>query len=208
MDVRDVGRRLLVGLASLALLAGCAAGASPTPTPPTPTPTSVPSVAVATAAPTPAATTAPAPTPTPTPAALVYGPVSVVTGIEECNPPDATVTTGPGDTQHSRGGSVACTDRANDPRVSGTFTATWNADRWGSPIPSALVQWGTARMVNAGGAWEGRYTGVYSGNRGDLITYWWTGTGGYAGLTYFAQTTGFSPWPIQGMIFPGTPPTP
>jgi hypothetical protein len=169
-------------------------------------PTSVPSVAVATRPPRPAATATTAPTPTPT--AIAYGPVSVVSGIENCDLSEGTVTSGPGDTQHSRGGTVECVDRANDPRVSGTFTGTWLSDRWGSPIPSALVQWGTARLVNAGGAWEGRFTGVYSANRGDIITYWWTGTGGYAGLSYFSQTTGTSPWPITGQIFPGDPPNP
>jgi hypothetical protein len=76
MGPRDVGSRRLVGLASLALLAGCAAGASPTPT-------SVPSVAVATPTSRPAATATTAPTPTPT--AIAYGPVSVVSGIENCD---------------------------------------------------------------------------------------------------------------------------
>ena len=50
MGERDVGRRLLVGLASLILLAGCASGAtsSPSSTPATQDATTAPSVAVAT----------------------------------------------------------------------------------------------------------------------------------------------------------------
>jgi acetyl esterase/lipase len=56
MNARNTAGRLLVGLASLSLLAGCAAGASPTLTPVTPTPTSLPSGAVATPTPTAPAT--------------------------------------------------------------------------------------------------------------------------------------------------------
>jgi ABC-type transport system substrate-binding protein len=58
MGARDVGRRVLVGMASLALLAGCGASATPTPKPATVTPSSLPS----------AAATAAAPAPSPTPA--------------------------------------------------------------------------------------------------------------------------------------------
>jgi acetyl esterase/lipase len=57
MDARSNARRLLVGLASLGLLAGCATGA-PTPVPASATPTNVPSVAVA------------SPTPAPTPSVV------------------------------------------------------------------------------------------------------------------------------------------
>jgi hypothetical protein len=214
MGMRDGSCRLLGGLVLLTLLGGCASGASPTPAPATPTPTptpapaptSVPSAAVLTPAPKPTVTATTAPTPTPT--AIAYGPASVVSGIEKCNLSEGTVTTGPGDTLHSRGGTVECVDQTNDPRVNGTFTGTFLSDRWGSPIPAALVQWGTVRLVNAGGTWEGSFTGVYSADRGDIITYWWTGTGGYDGLAYFEQTTGTSPWPIRGMIFPGDPPNP
>jgi len=48
MGGRDSGSRLLVGVATIILLAGCAAGASPTPVPASPTPTSMPSATLAT----------------------------------------------------------------------------------------------------------------------------------------------------------------
>ena len=48
MNARGTAGRLAVGLASLALVAGCASGASPTPVPATPTPIVTPSAAVAT----------------------------------------------------------------------------------------------------------------------------------------------------------------
>lgn len=208
MGGRDMGRRLLVGVISLTLSAACAAGVSPTPTSATLTPTSLPSVSAATPT---AAIATPAPTPSPT--AITHGPVTVVAGTAVCPSIDfGTVTTDSTGVQHSRGGTLACTQTVNDPRVSGAYTATWNLDWWGTADHSngALVQWGTVRLVNAGGAWEGRATGVYSSERGDTIAHWYTGTGKYAGLSYFELWTGGldGTWTIQGQIFPGNPPTP
>jgi hypothetical protein len=212
MDRRHPTSRPLAGPIIVVLLAGCAAGATPTQTP---APSSAPSLAVTTPGPTLAATAAPEPTPTPTPApsptAVTFGPVTVVTGTSDCPSFDfGIVTTDDKGVQHARGGTFACTQTVNDPRVSGASTATWNLDWWGTVDhkSGALVQWGTARLVNAGGAWEGRSTGVYSSDRGDIIATWYRGTGGYAGLAYFALESGTGPWTIQGQIFPGTPPTP
>ncbi len=68
---------------------------------------------------------------------------------------------------------------------------------------------GTVRLVNAGGAWKASATGVYSTDRGDMHRDLCSkGTGGYAGLAYFALESGRGPWTIQGQIFPGNPPTP
>ena len=84
MSIRGTTGRLLVGLTSVVLLGGCAAGASPTPAPASPTPTSVPSVAAATPPPSPAATApaAPTPTPAPTPSVVVTSDVA----YESANP--------------------------------------------------------------------------------------------------------------------------
>ena len=41
---------------------------------------------------------------------------------------------------------------------------------------------------------------------GDIIEIWYTGIGGYAGLSYFEQWTDANPWTLQGLIFPGDPP--
>jgi hypothetical protein len=63
------------------------------------------------------------------------------------------------------------------------------------------------RLENEGGAWEGRLTGVASvPDVGDVITIWYTGTGAYAGLSYFELWTDAAPWQLQGLIFPGDPP--
>jgi hypothetical protein len=83
-------------------------------------------------------------------------------------------------------------------------------DVWGKPSAGAGagVQWGTVRLENSGGAWEGSLSGVYSSDRGDIIAIWYKGTGGYAGLSYFELLTGTGPWTIQGQIQPGDPPNP
>ena len=45
---------------------------------------------------------------------------------------------------------------------------------------------------------------------GDILTFWYVGTGGYAGLSYYMWQT----VPVggvgqtHGLIFPGKPPTP
>ncbi len=80
MNANGTAGRLLVGLAVVVLLAGCASGASPTPAPTTPAPASLPSEAA----------TAPAPSATATAAATPVPSASVVvtTGIayESANP--------------------------------------------------------------------------------------------------------------------------
>lgn len=118
------------------------------------------------------------------------------------------MTTDPDGTVHYRNGVSNCRDEANDPRVSGTVTGDWNADAWGKGVQDgALVQWGTLRLQNSGGVWVGRYTGTYSSKRGDIILAWFQGSGGYAGLSYSQQLTGFSKWQFTGLIYPGSPPT-
>ena len=153
-----------------------------------------------------------APGASPTPATV--GPVTVVTGTSRCPlGTDFVFTTDPDGTKHVRDDYHAdrCTVTTDDPRVSGHRTSTWNIDLWGNVNAGRwkLVQWGTVRLENAGGAWEGRAAGVASyPERGDIFVNWYKGTGGYEGLGYFELWTGFEPWKIQGQIFPGDPPSP
>jgi hypothetical protein len=79
-------------------------------------------------------------------------------------------------------------------------------DIWGTADNGAGVQWSTSRVETAGGAWVGKGSGVYSSDRGDIIAFWFRGTGGYAGLGYFELWTGRGPWTVRGLIFPGDPP--
>jgi hypothetical protein len=139
--------------------------------------------------------------------------VAVVTGTAVCPGLNFTFTTGPDGTHHVRDDYHAgrCTVSTDDPRTSGSRSSTWNIDLWGNPSAGigAGVQWGTPRLENDGGAWEGRAAGVVSlPARGDIILNWYKGTGGHAGLGYFELWTGYGPWVIQGQIFPGDPPTP
>jgi hypothetical protein len=208
MNARNTAVRRLVGLVVVALLAGCAPGASTTPLPASPTATNMPSAAVAPPTPT--------STPTATPAPLAYGPVTVVTGTATCPTGDlGNPTTDAKGVTHFRGGGFICTMKIDDPRVSGTHTTTtYNMDWWGKADLSsgALVQWAAVRLENAGGAWEGKLSGVFSSDRGDRIVIWYKGTGGYGGLSYFELWTGVRAgvdlYSIQGQIFPGDPPTP
>jgi hypothetical protein len=81
------------------------------------------------------------------------------------------------------------------------------ARRWAS---GAHVQWGTGTLANDEGAWEGTYTGSYSNTNGDILLFWFKGTGAYSGLSYGMWAV-LSPdevawtYPVRGIIFPGSP---
>jgi hypothetical protein len=155
----------------------------------------------------PAAVTA-SPTSPPTP--IAYGPATLVTGTDVFSVNEGTVTTDADGSSHSRNGGFHSTLICADKRVAGTQVATWSSDRWGTESSGALVQWGTARISNSGGGWIGRYTGVYTSETHDVITWWFTGTGGYKGLSMYMweqTSTGFEA-PFQALVFPGSPPTP
>jgi hypothetical protein len=115
----------------------------------------------------------------------------------------------PDDTMHPRDADFDANGvTTDDPRVGGSRTFHWNQDRWGDiqSGAAALVQWGTARIDNPGGSWEGTGSGVYSSDRGDIIAIWYQGSGGYAGLGYFELVTAQGPFMIRGLIFAGEPP--
>lgn len=139
------------------------------------------------------------PTPTGVPPSLApvpYGPTTLTSGAETCDVEADTAT---------------CTVTNTDPRVAGTVVYTWNTVKWGDMVNGSLVQWGRGRLVNSGGTWDGRYSGIWTPATGDIINFWYEGTGGYAGLSYymtyeFPQTGLY--WHTRGLIFPGKPPTP
>ena len=192
---------LLAGLTIVFLVSGCAAAASPTPLSTSATPTSMPSAAA-----TPGAVKSPSITPVAS-GPVAFGPVTEITGTGTCPTADlGKSTTDANGVTHYRGGTFVCSVTTDDPRVDGTETASWNMDLWGTAENGALVQWGTARLENDGGVWEGTGSGVYSSDRGDIIAFWYKGTGGYAGLGYFELWTGKEPWTLRGQVFPGDPP--
>jgi hypothetical protein len=164
-----------------------------------------------------AATVAPTVEPTVAPPSTIGAPVSYpgqatyVSGtIENFNLEEGTVTDEGDGTSRSRDGTISYTMVANDPRVSGTLTGTWNSDRWGVLEDGALVQWGDVVLTNDEGTWEGSFTGAYASDYGgDILTRWHVGTGAYEGLTfYFWMDTpdGSFAGPWYGLIYPGDPP--
>lgn len=113
--------------------------------------------------------------------------------------------------QRFRNGRFVCTVTADDARVAGTETAApWDTDLWRTSMAhGAMVQWGSSVRTNDGGGWDGQGSGIFSTDRGDIIAMWYQGTGGYGGLTLFELWTGTGPqWKIEGLIVPGTPPSP
>ena len=83
-----------------------------------------------------------------------------------------------------RGLTATATDTMDDPRVSGTGAIVGNWDGYGD----VGTQWGTYRLENANGAWEGTWRGViWNRGGGTEHTMWLTGSGAYEGLTYYAH---------------------
>jgi hypothetical protein len=119
---------------------------------------------------------------------IVSGPTTTVDGIRQM-----------------RGLTATATDTMDDPRVSGTGAIVGNWDGYGD----VGTQWGTYRLENADGAWEGTWRGVIW-NRGGVTehTMWLTGSGAYEGLTYYAHVNGSGVIDVEGVIFPGEAPAP
>jgi hypothetical protein len=103
-----------------------------------------------------------------------------------------------------RGLGLRVRDEMNDPRANGTGLVTIDAEDYGGMGP----EWGTFRLENDEGAWEGRMSGVHMG-ADTLMTGWLQGEGAYAGLTYYysleIDNTGFTA-AVEGIIYPGDPP--
>ena len=184
-------------LALVAILAvGCAGtGAS------SPAPTATPTLAA-----TPMPTEAPTARPTATPIPMTdgEGPEYVV-GTSTVRVTQAGPETVVGDVTQLRGQEMTDTGSMNDPRLAGTTHITLDANIYGA----IAVEWGTSRIENADGAWEGTWTGA-SWNDGNAtsVSGWLTGSGAYAGYTYYFHVYGPSmPFQVEGIIFEGPPPT-
>ena len=111
------------------------------------------------------------------------------------------------DVSYSERGAVAVAEHEmSDPRVSGTATmTTLNVER--DEATSNASIWGTMRVENDGGAWEGPHSGV---NRDGtfIATGWLAGDDDYAGLTYYLHSAGTDTGTRveEGMIYGGSPP--
>ena len=72
----------------------------------------------------------------------------------------------------------------NDPRLTGEYTFTFNADFQFMPEPVFVsgYMWGTFKMETAGGYWEGTYSGTRDELGYSRFKFVATGKGGYSGL--------------------------
>jgi hypothetical protein len=110
----------------------------------------------------------------------------------------------------SRDGFYAFDVEATDPRVSGALTVFYNADV--DTDTGHGIQWGTLRIENDGGTWEGPFTGMeYEPPEGDFVagSSMMVGDGDYAGYTLYLQgdMTQFGPaHDLHGVVFKGQPP--
>jgi len=190
----------VAGCGSVATGGAATSPLAPTATPPTITPTSSP-------APTVKPLTA-----TPRPSTDGAG-AEYVTGTETI-----TVTTGGteewvGKVEQIRGRVFASTDTMNDPRVTGTGIVQFSGDLHGTQTNgnfegSVVAEWGTYRLENAEGAWEGKWTGANWNSGPTNVTSWLIGSGAYEGYTYYMHLWGLDPFNVEGIIFPGSPPAP
>jgi hypothetical protein len=108
-----------------------------------------------------------------------------------------------------RGAVLITNEESSDPRVSGRGTITLNVDAFTGPsgdLGASQIRYGTMRIDNDGGSWEGPFAGRYSNGR-FIQTYWLRGDGEYDGLTYVVTVGGNGPvWVSEGLIYPGAPP--
>ena len=94
--------------------------------------------------------------------------------------------TGKGKNQidHLRGAEGTFTVVASDPRVTGdeVITINYNMKVVDPPVYITGPMWGTFRITNGGGCWEGTWTGVRDEQGFSYIDYVGSGCGGYTGL--------------------------
>ncbi|HEY3333900.1 MAG TPA: hypothetical protein VGK16_01590 [Candidatus Limnocylindrales bacterium] len=131
----------------------------------------------------------------------------VVTGVVTDPAQTATETyTTVGDHQQVRDGVVVATHTANDVRATGRMKVAFAIDWYTNAGPF----WADASITNDKGAWTGPCTGAATakGSFGPF-SCWLTGSGAYAGWTYFqASTPSGATATTEGIIYQGAVPTP
>ena len=123
-----------------------------------------------------------------------------------------TVTYTSGGVRQLRGLVATQQEDWSDSRLSGVSTLVFNEDEY----PELMgPKWGTTRLENDGGAWEGSYLAIQlpRDEGPDIPTYLTTmvGEGGYAGLSalcfaVYAQGPGWEGAEPECIIFPGPVP--
>jgi hypothetical protein len=147
----------------------------------------------------------PSPSPAPTAAASDANGAAVVTGTEVVSVQTYGTSEKAGDVVRMRGVVATTVDTMNDPRVTGKGTIRGANDSYGVVGP----QWGTYRLENADGAWEGAWTGaLWNTGNASHVTAWLVGSGAYEGYTYYFRVRGSNALKVDGIIFRGSPPAP
>ena len=163
--------------------------------------------ACGTAAATPTSTPTATPAPVATPVATTDGVGDeYVTGTMTFSPLQDGTTTKVGNVTQLRGAVFTGAWTMNDPRVNATGTARLSVDEYTNVYP----EWGTMRLENANGAWEGTVTGAsWNGGYTANDSGWLVGSGAYAGYTYYVHFWGSGyNYLAEGIIFLGSPPAP
>lgn len=111
---------------------------------------------------------------------------------------------------HIRNAQQFFYDDASDPRISGDVTLTsvnvnYHAVQDPPLFPGYGPMWGTERIQNAGGTWEGTWTGIRTSEGYSYVHVVLKGEGGYAGLyarvDYVRMTPNIiAPFDIAGTI--------
>jgi len=109
--------------------------------------------------------------------------VTEFTQWESCTTTNAGTWTFPDGNMHVRGMILLCAETASDPRVAGSNTVVVNAN-WGADGLGPM--WGTWRLVNEGGVWEGTWEG-FSTASGNQLHVAGMGKGGYEGLKLWQE---------------------
>jgi len=142
---------------------------------------------------------APSPSPSTDPAVRVEG-WSQVT-LDEQGVVDSS-----GPVGYLRGQKLRTRDAMSDPRVSGVGHVVIDADDYGGDIGP---EWGTFRLENDEGAWQGSVSGFHS-SVDSHVAGWLQGEGAYTGLSYYYEIvldhSGYNSAVVTGIIYPGDPP--
>jgi hypothetical protein len=140
---------------------------------------------------------APSPSPSSDPAVRVEGETTV--GLINPGTWDRS-----GPVGHLQGLELSTSDVMSDPRVNGTGRAFIAAHDYGDIGP----EWGTFRLENDEGAWEGPMSGFNMGTDTHMVA-WLEGEGAYDGYTYYYETVVSNVGmvgPVEGIIYRGDPP--
>ena len=136
------------------------------------------------------------------------GPVTVVTGTEECHMTTPGVTTmGEDGVERYRGHISMCEPDTSDPRMNGPYEMVWETDCYPD---GRCVMWGTTKTVGDGpDGWQGRMMGWVEEDGSTSAVGYFDGYGANEGLTAVSggsggDLSGFNT--VSSLLYQGDPP--